>query len=172
MKTIKKHLRLSVFLCLVGALFSTSSLNAASGDKTAAYYRAHADKYVNSGVNVDVAFVRAIPKGSEADHSLRILAVTTVDEDERAPGGAIMCVVDESEYESLVKRYGTNIERKGRSVNTKNLRATLRIVDSHRDIIYLDTTDGSKTTDPKVIASIVQHTQAERGASGRRGKMH
>ncbi len=112
--------------------------------------------------------VRAIPKGPEAEHKLRLLYAQTADVSDRAGGGGMLCLVDEAKYDSTVKTFGTTFDRSIASKTPKFMRGTLRVLDLKRDVIYIDLTDGSKTKDEGLMKRIAE----ECGAGEQKGPPH
>lgn len=171
MKTHKRTTtRALVAVLFTGVLLPFTPLQAASGDDTAAYYKAHAYDYENQRVDMDVAMLRAIPKGPETELNVRLVVAFTFDEDAKSSGGHIVCVVPEEDFDRLINRYGTNLERSGREPETKTLRGVLRILDNKRDFIYLDLTDkGEELND--AIKEIIRR-ESEQGRHNGPGKRH
>jgi len=162
MKT-QSALLIRVALLATATIFSSTVLSARDSDDTASYYKAHAYDYENKKVEIEVAFVHGIAKGREAENGLRLVRAHTYNEDGNSSGGNILCVVSEADYDRLIDRYGTSIERKGREPDTRSLRGTLRILDKKRDLIYLDLTDKGAELNETMKSLIARESNGKGG---------
>ena len=125
----KFYLSLFAFVGLI-SISATHVVYAGASEKTADYYRAHAEDNTGKKVTLDVAAVREVARGPESEKGVRMLLLVTYDEDNRASGGGIMALCDEKQYNSLVRRYGTSIEAPKKPedpIDTKSLRGVLRV---------------------------------------------
>lgn len=132
---------------LLIALLGLAPLGAsagASGENTAAHVKAYAEELEGEKVSLDVVFIR-MHRYAPEDVPYVFFWAMTVDDKERAGGGAILVVADKEDKDSLVRRFGTNLERdRGDGPETKTLRGTVRFVEREGKgrRVYLDITDG------------------------------
>lgn len=116
---------------------------AASGEHTASHVKAYADQYEGEKVSLDVAFIRFHRQAPDNVPYVFFWA-TTIDEDARSGGGAILVVADASDKSSLIRKYGTNLDREKREAPAiESLRGTVRVVEreGRPRQVYLDITD-------------------------------
>jgi len=116
---------------------------AASGENTAAHVKAYAEELEGENASLDVVFIR-MHRYAPEDVPYIFFWAMTIDEDERAGGGAILVVADKGDKDSLIRRYGTNLERdRGDGPEYKSMRGTVRLVErqGRGRMVYLDITD-------------------------------
>ncbi|WP_309400519.1 hypothetical protein [Cerasicoccus maritimus] len=122
--TIKSSLKIAL-AALVG--FSPIIAQAGtSGVNTAAHVKAMAPELEGKKVSLDVAFIR-INRHAPDDVPYVFFWAATIDDDEVAKGGVILVVADKEDKDTLIRRYGTNIERGNGGPETKSLRGTVRL---------------------------------------------
>lgn len=138
-----KNTQLCLLLAAVVGVFSTSGYGAASGKNTAAHVKAHADEYVGERVTLDVVYIR-INNNTPPDIPYVFFRSITVDEDAHARGGSILTVADADDKDTLIRRFGTNLDRKGpHHVDINSMRGTVGIVEREdwARVVYLDLTE-------------------------------
>lgn len=139
--TIKSSLK--VLLAALVGFCPLWAFAGSSGKNTAAYVKAMGDQLEGEKVSLDVAFIR-INRHAPDDVPYVFFWAATVDEDEMAKGGVILVVADKGDKDSLIRRYGTNLERDpGDGPETKGMRGTVRLVgrENGPKRVYLDITD-------------------------------
>ncbi|WOO42717.1 hypothetical protein [Rubellicoccus peritrichatus] len=138
-----KHTLLSLLLATAVGAISTSAYGAASGEHTAAHVKAHADEYVGENVTLDVVYIR-INNHTPPDVPYVFFRSVTIDEDAHARGGSILTVADADDKQKLIRRFGTNLDRKGfRDIDVNKMRGVVRVVEreDRPRVIYLDLTE-------------------------------
>jgi len=136
MKTLLNILSLALVIAVPIPAFG-----AASGENTAAHVKAYAQELEGERVTLDVVFIR-IHRHAPEDVPYAFFWALTMDEDARAPGGAILVVADAEDRDSLIRRYGTNLDRDNRGVEHESMRGVVRIIQrpNGKRIVYLDIT--------------------------------
>lgn len=130
-------------LALLG-LAPLGAFAGASGEHTAANVKAYAEELEGEKVSLDVVFIR-MHRHAPEDVPYVFFWAVTIDEKERAGGGAILVVADKADKDTLVRKYGTNLERdRGDGPESKSLRGTVRFVEREGKgrRVYLDITSG------------------------------
>lgn len=137
---LKSSLKILLIALLGAAPFGAFA--AASGENTAAHVKAYAEELEGEKVNLDVVFIRTHRYANE-DVPYVFFWAMTIDEDERVGGGTILVVADKDDKDSLIRRYGTNLERdRGDGPEYKSMRGTVRFVEreGRGRRVYLDIT--------------------------------
>ncbi|WP_309385816.1 hypothetical protein [Cerasicoccus frondis] len=119
------------------------ALAGTSGVNTASHVKAMAPELEGEKVSLDVVFIR-VNRHAPDDVPYVFFWAATIDEDEVAKGGAILVVADKEDKDTLIRRYGTNLERdRGQGPESKTLRGTVRLAgrEDGPKRAYIDITD-------------------------------
>ncbi len=128
-----------ILLTLSAALFATGAYAGTdAGKDSAKYYKTFPEKWDGKKISVDCVSVKRINGGPQIEGIVFFVA-QTIDEKNKAPGGGIVVAVLEGDVESLIRKYGTVVERNRGQVDrieSKSLRGTFHVLEHGH--VYLD----------------------------------